>query len=365
MNPDSSNTRESPTQIRSDPPPSEPAPDSSRAIEQNEGVPASESTGSEPPQPKRRSSIRPAPADWQPPSQRRLFAPMVVVYSGDSDRPPPEFDSRAPSERATQIDIELTAPPQPFPLAGDLTPPSGEDAPPRETVLADRAAPSSEPEPTTLSTRTSDPEKRVDVEAGSTPVLSADPKVTQSGLRVWPFIVLGALAALILIVALPSADPTPLQVPPRTAHVAEPESKSSPLEDSRSPRPALVEKKSESPASPEPLTWVATPAPASAADEGALAQWVTLEVFPEDTKVFRRGLRVAGPPYSFKIPKGGRVAVELARAGFVTRKVVLDGSEPNVVIGLFRKNPGSPAQRSRSSKADSTLDAHSTVQSGL
>lgn len=62
---------------------------------------------------------------------------------------------------------------------------------------------------------------------------------------------------------------------------------------------------------------------------------VTLEVVPADARVIQQG-RLQPPPYVFDVPKGKKISLELARFGFVTQKVVLDGKKPLVKIGLRR-----------------------------
>jgi len=75
------------------------------------------------------------------------------------------------------------------------------------------------------------------------------------------------------------------------------------------------------------------------AADGALSATtrVTLELMPIDAKVSLRGHEVSGPPFQFDIKKGGRLAVEISRAGFVTARVVLDGKKPLVHFGMLRE----------------------------
>jgi hypothetical protein len=68
---------------------------------------------------------------------------------------------------------------------------------------------------------------------------------------------------------------------------------------------------------------------------------VRLEVYPSDAKVGRRGV-TQKPPYDFDVPKGKRIALEVLKKGYVTRKVTLDGSSTRVVVGL------KPAKSTRS-----------------
>ncbi|HET9958985.1 MAG TPA: hypothetical protein VFQ61_31055 [Polyangiaceae bacterium] len=66
----------------------------------------------------RRSSIKPAPADWRPQSSRRPAAPMVVVRSGDAQ--PLSPGAATDSSAADPLDWRAAGFREPFPLARDL-----------------------------------------------------------------------------------------------------------------------------------------------------------------------------------------------------------------------------------------------------
>jgi len=298
----------------SDPPPrtqSEPPSSHSR---ETAGAPTAEepgaATGAEPQPPKRRSSIRPAPADWQPPSQRRTPSPMVVVYSGDSDRPPPLWDSGEPSSRRTQLDFDLPAASEPFPPAESAVPPRVSMPSPAAAEAAPSMARTPEA-PSGVSTRSPAPMRRV---------------------WLWPALALGALVTMLSVLAVsglertapdtnarrsrarvaPDPIPVPVEEPSIAAARAETSARLAPASTSDSSTSAPV------PSSKAPVT-------------------VKLDVFPPDARVLRRGVSLPGPPYAVQIPPGKRVAVEVTRAGFIPRRVVLDGTEPDVSIGLYRQ----------------------------
>ena len=55
----------------------------------------------------------------------------------------------------------------------------------------------------------------------------------------------------------------------------------------------------------------------------------------QDTCVGYLGImQKGGPRYTFEVPKGKSIAVEVARKGYGTRKVTLDGSQSKITIGL-------------------------------
>jgi hypothetical protein len=61
---------------------------------------------------------------------------------------------------------------------------------------------------------------------------------------------------------------------------------------------------------------------------------VTLDIKPIDAKVYYLGRQQPGPPFEFDVAKGQRIAVEVARFGFVTRKVVIDDKKPVITCGM-------------------------------
>jgi hypothetical protein len=263
---------------------------------------------------------------------------MVVVYSGDSDRPPPCWDAEVPSERPTYAHF-VTVPsdhrePLP-PAAGEPFLPAntpvdgGEEAAAAESVARPNAArdPRMSLPTLRLATWPSADEERL-------PVPRAAQDRRGRTRRRWPFVVFGLLGFTGLVLAFPTEPGEP---PPPPVDRAAPSEVAAPAV--MQPAPGTAERVEASPPAPEASasTPEAQPLPPARPAAGKF-QRVTLEVFPADAKVIRRGVRQPGPPYSFKIPKGKTVSIEVAKKGFVTRKVVLDGSESPVVVGLFRKS---------------------------
>jgi hypothetical protein len=96
---------------------------------------------------------------------------------------------------------------------------------------------------------------------------------------------------------------------------------------------------------------------------------VMLEVMPADSKVFTHGSLRKGPPFTFEIKPGARLVVEVVRPGYVARRVVLDGSKPQLAVGLLRKRTAAARARSESAPASPSAptEEHGSgvVQSGL
>lgn len=73
-----------------------------------------------------------------------------------------------------------------------------------------------------------------------------------------------------------------------------------------------------------------------------MGQAVLLEVRPSDAKITQAG-RVAGSSgMVVEIPEGERRTYEVAKRGYVTRKVVVDGSRRKVRVVLQRRRPRAP-----------------------
>lgn len=169
-------------------------------------------------------------------------------------------------------------------------------------------------------------------------------------------------------------------LPPRAAPALEPapEAGSARAAPELPPKAAGVAaaSASEVPPAPVPGPNVASPTPSPAASAAraststASTKTVTLEVMPADSKVFTHGSLRKGPPYTFEIKPGGRVIVEVVRPGYVARRVVLDGSKPQLAVGLLRKRP-TASSRARSEPSPTAASApppeqgNGVVQSGL
>ncbi|HET9934727.1 MAG TPA: hypothetical protein VFQ35_28675 [Polyangiaceae bacterium] len=140
-----------------------------------------------------------------------------------------------------------------------------------------------------------------------------------------------------------------------SAHVAnaepKPEGKAEPAkseakEELPKPEPAKPEQPSAAPASAAvveaPKAEAETTATASPASTGNIS--VLIRVKPPQARIFYRGKEVGKPPVTVEIEPGKRRAYEVSLPGFMTRKVVVDGSETELSIGL-RPDPSAPAPK--------------------
>jgi hypothetical protein len=91
-----------------------------------------------------------------------------------------------------------------------------------------------------------------------------------------------------------------------------------------------------------------TPPPSKAAEaEPATAEGtrvVTVRLMPPDARLFYKGKSVGRSPVRIELKPGEKKrSFEVGRPGYVTRRLVVDGSEPDVSIGL-RPETGAPTE---------------------
>jgi hypothetical protein len=126
-----------------------------------------------------------------------------------------------------------------------------------------------------------------------------------------------------------SADTVPAPQPAASATAADfPVAPPAPLDapaDSAKPAPAG----SAAPA--------ASVAPAEQAPAGS--HQVTINTVPPKAKFFHYGKQVGTAPFVVDLPDGERRAYEVWLPGHITRKVVIDGTKPEMTLGL-REEPG-------------------------
>lgn len=108
---------------------------------------------------------------------------------------------------------------------------------------------------------------------------------------------------------------------------------------------------SEAPASAAPAAESASspaaadsaPAPAASAFAAPSADTeirrVTIKSKPPKVRFFHFGKQVGVTPFVLELKPGERHAYEAGLPGYGTRKVVIDGSKPEVLIGLTREKP--------------------------
>jgi len=288
---------------------------------------------------------------------------MVIVYSGESSRAPNwsvDAAARSPSDAPPSESNTDSPPSEPFSLAGARALSESPAAPEADAAgwedpelesgaqplpslrgheVADRLTPLGPP--------WSEP-------APALPVVEIAP-AKREGFKLPSKASLAAGGAVLLAVVYfafrgPEAEaPVPAR-PPAVAKVAKVESRAAespparepavePINDA-APQPVLPEPAAPAPAPPRTAARSANDEPVSPSAKAATAKApagstrVRLQVFPADAKVGRRGFTQKGPPYEFDVPKGKRIALEVVRKGYTTRKVTLDGSSSRVVVGL-------------------------------
>lgn len=345
---------------------SEPPTSTTNEIEPDSSVRASEDDASKP---KRRSSIRPVAPDWRPPprSPSGRPRPMVVVYSGESERP--AFSLTEDEASADTVPPPTPRASLPFLLTRDLAPPpvpnfsdlNAGDEPGRNAELERR-------DRKLAAARTADDAPAVAIASDGESTLSEPAKARASrapepapSKSRWPLLLaasLGAGAAVALIVQQQRqrtlAETSVAAKKPLVANVAAATSVP-PL-----PVPMPVPSVTAEPVVDEPAAVQARPT----------STLVVLDVLPPDAKVAVKGVQQHGPPFVFDIPPGKRVAVEVMRRGFVTRRAVIDGSSPRVTVGLlsvkvahWRDNLKASAPGAK--RTDGAKDPEAPVQSGL
>jgi hypothetical protein len=106
-----------------------------------------------------------------------------------------------------------------------------------------------------------------------------------------------------------------------------------PAEPQNSRKPAEAQVAAAAPKKVEELPLPAAPAAATPVAGDTVK--VELSVYPYDAAVGYLGImQKGGPRYTFEVPKGKSIAVEVARKGYGTRKVTLDGTQTQLSIGL-------------------------------
>jgi hypothetical protein len=102
-----------------------------------------------------------------------------------------------------------------------------------------------------------------------------------------------------------------------------------------------AEPKASATPSPAPaVSGAATSAVASAAptpSESAPAEGtrvVVVKISPPQAKLWRKGKAVGSSPVTIELAPGEKRAYEVGAPGWVTRKLVVDGSKPEISIGL-------------------------------
>jgi hypothetical protein len=294
--------------------------------------------------PHRKSSIRPMP-DWRSPAMSlpRMPTPMVVVYSGDGRRPRPKRDPEDAPSRPSNIGLEQLGFREPFGLAEDL-----DDSESDGQAASGSSSQRHEvgPPPSSAARRVLDDSRQKFASVGPAAYAAVGRAYHWlSHSRLGPAALVAFVAAVIitlLLVTRPEPAPAPL---PRAE--SEPDRAQGTATEQRAAAPAPkhedIVRLRQPPASD-------TNDPQRQSGTSEKARRVTIKVLPVDAKVVYRGVKHPGPPYEVEVPIGKRIALEVARKGFVTRRLVIDGSEPQVSVALIRehhsqtKSPEAPAR---------------------
>jgi hypothetical protein len=151
-----------------------------------------------------------------------------------------------------------------------------------------------------------------------------------AGTRRWWFV--GAVALLVVAgtwAATRGGDRTPSTLPPLPASTqatpkADPPTRAT--SNRTAPPPEL-------PSAPPSRAEPTREQPAAA--DGSVVQ-VTVSVNPPDAALFRPGKPPFSQPATFEVKRGQRIVVDIARDGYVARRVRLDGSTANVEVTLAK-----------------------------
>jgi hypothetical protein len=81
-------------------------------------------------------------------------------------------------------------------------------------------------------------------------------------------------------------------------------------------------------------TSAAAPPPSASVAGASETTRINVDSVPPGARLFWRGKEVGTTPFTLEIPAGARRSYELGKPGFVTRRVVVDGSKSEISIGL-------------------------------
>ena len=136
----------------------------------------------------------------------------------------------------------------------------------------------------------------------------------------------------------PEAAEAPAAEPPAAEPVA------APPPSPASPEPPAAEAPAEqaaaNPAGAEASAAPSTEAPAAGNDD---VRVVIVKVHPAEARFYHKGKKVGSSPLRVELAPGEKRAFEVGHPDFNTRKVVIDGSKPEVIVGLFPKSAAPPS----------------------
>lgn len=343
---------------------------------------------------------------------------MVVVYSGDRERPDRWWDEEAGPSRSLLLDADTPVPPDPALSTRELRPPP-------VARFAEPESPGAEGDPASVkqfstmippagsATDTSETEAPVALSSAARALplplhgamrISEPPRPSEADLlrikrerastvRRAAVIIVGAFLSAYFVTqrvasrrneaARASAEKAAQLVARKAssaeaAAVAAASPQLSATIAAAQPDSALAEPSSVSASAAEEPRPAASAVDAAAQVEGPSLptappgkRAVVIEVVPWDAKVLLAGVAQPGPPFVVMIPEGRRVAFEVARRGYIPRRVVVDGSEPRLSVGLVRPRgargevPPPPPRPSEGEAEEGPKDSRLRVRSGL
>lgn len=305
--------------------------------------------------PVRRSSLRPAPADYKPSTRDpSTMRPMAVVRAGDSAPTQletlrseiPHSDSQHPE---THPHLELSEGSDGNSSADRITPLSIPPPPamPNDLTLHGSAGGTFHAQARqALGLSTNEVTESNNVES-ATSKREGSPSSTVRGFRSIPALVgsnrrkYSTVAVTLAVVCVFAAVLGILRGRDRNGHT----SQSVPATTPSVQTPVLdvndVTQATRTPKSVEKAA-VAVPSTSGSVEHhqsgpAVNSTRVTLELMPIDARVYSHGQEIPGPPYAFDVPKGKKLAIEVKRSGYATAKVVIDGKKPLVHFGMLKE----------------------------
>ena len=90
---------------------------------------------------------------------------------------------------------------------------------------------------------------------------------------------------------------------------------------------------------PAAATQPGAPAPSASAESSPGKIVVIVNVRPPQARIFYRGKEAGKSPLRVELEPGQRRSFEVGYPGFMTRKIVVDGSKPELLVGLRAASP--------------------------
>ncbi|HEY6081259.1 MAG TPA: hypothetical protein VIW29_20735, partial [Polyangiaceae bacterium] len=168
-------------------------------------------------------------------------------------------------------------------------------------------------------------------------------------LAVAALLALGVIGLRRLDHAPPSSRAAERSLPSQPAPALEPAQPSEASPEPPSPAPEATPA-GLADSNPDPTT-PAAPVPPSDGSQpsgpGAAITRINVVTDPPGARLFWKGKEVGTTPFVLELPSGQRRSFELGKPGFITRKVVIDGSKTDITIGLRPDSPAPAGARPR------------------